>query len=67
MSEHVEYIECIFHRGKCKPATDQTLKQLRETNIAEFIHKVCSMCIKDRYSRAKILALRRRYVVINTL
>jgi hypothetical protein len=59
--------ECIFYKSKCKPLEDQALKQLRESNILEFIHKVCSMCIKNRYSRAKMLALRRRYVVINTL
>jgi len=58
---------CIFYKSKCKPLEDQVLKQLRETNILEFIHKVCSMCIKNRYSRAKMLALKRRYVVVNTL
>jgi hypothetical protein len=60
-------MNCIFHTRKCRPCEYTSIKQLRDNDVVEFIHKICSMCIKDRYSRAKLLAIRRRYVVVNTL
>ncbi|MEM2287912.1 MAG: hypothetical protein QW503_02370 [Sulfolobales archaeon] len=58
---------CIFRRCKCLPISDSNIKQLREKNVVEFIHKICSMCIKKQYASVKEILAKRRYVVVNTL
>jgi len=59
--------ECMFHRGRCRPTSNDQLRQLRESSVLDFIQRVCSVCIKDRYSRAKMKAVTGKYVVVNTL
>lgn len=59
--------ECLFRKRKCIPLQDTNIRTLREQNIIEFIHKVCSMCIKKQYASVKEIIARRRYVVVNTL
>jgi hypothetical protein len=59
---------CVFRNAKCRPAErEQALRQIRDQNVLDFIVKVCSMCIKKQYASAKELAVKRRYVVVNTL
>jgi hypothetical protein len=60
-------LECIFRRRKCKPCEVKELAELRGSNIIEFIHKICTVCIKKQYACAKELLAKRRYVVVNTL
>ena len=59
---------CIFRNVKCRPSSSETsIRQLRDQNILDFIVKVCSMCVKKQYASSKELAVKRRYVVVNTL
>lgn len=60
-------MECLFRKRKCLPTDVESIKALREQNIIEFIHKVCSMCVKKQYASVKEIIARRRYVVVNTL
>ncbi|MEM4976085.1 MAG: hypothetical protein QXT64_02030 [Desulfurococcaceae archaeon] len=64
MSEY----KCLYYNSVCKPLTrDERVKKIYEEDITKFIHVVCSMCIKNRYSRAKERISKKKYVVVNTL
>lgn len=58
---------CLFSNNSCKSLDNEKIKQIYEQDINQFIHNICSMCIKNRYARAKERASKKRYVVVNTL
>ncbi|MEM4847788.1 MAG: hypothetical protein QW794_08535 [Thermosphaera sp.] len=60
-------MECLFRKRKCRPINDENIRKLRDQNVVEFVHKICSMCIKKQYASVKEILARRRYVVVNTL
>jgi len=60
-------MECLFSRRVCRPVVDPHISQLRNTNVMEFIIKVCSMCIKKQYANSKERLSRKKYMVMNTL
>ncbi|MEM4827197.1 MAG: hypothetical protein QXK07_04065 [Desulfurococcaceae archaeon] len=60
--------KCLYYNAVCKALTrDERVKKIYEEDITKFIQLICSMCIKNRYSRAKERLSKKRYVVVNTL
>lgn len=60
-------MECLFRKTKCKAVENKELMKLRQQNIIDFIHKVCSMCVKKQYASTKEHMAKRHYSVVNTL
>lgn len=61
---------CIFVNAKCKALENQQLAKLYETDIQKYILQVCSMCVKNRYARAKerlSKKILKTYSIVNTL
>lgn len=59
--------KCIYYNAGCKSLEEERIRKIYEQDINQFIHNICSMCIKNRYARAKERLAKKRYVVVNTL
>jgi hypothetical protein len=58
---------CIFCNRKCRAIEIKEIADLRTSSIFDFIHKICTVCIKKQYANAKEIISKKRYVVVNTL
>jgi hypothetical protein len=58
---------CIFCNRKCRAVEIKEIADIKSSNILEFIHKICTVCIKKQYANAKEAIAKKRYVVVNTL
>ncbi|MEM4619766.1 MAG: hypothetical protein QW607_06080 [Desulfurococcaceae archaeon] len=60
-------MRCIYSNNRCFSIDEKRLKEIYDENITKFIQIVCSMCIKNRYSRTKERLSKRKIIVVNTL
>ncbi|MEM4483422.1 MAG: hypothetical protein QXS19_05855 [Candidatus Methanomethylicia archaeon] len=60
-------MRCIYSNNRCFSIDDKRIKEIYDEDITKFIQIVCSMCIKNRYSRTKERLSKRKIIVVNTL